>query len=86
MSDKKQSRVSIRFGEELYRLAIEMQKAHGATDISDYVRGLILEKAVEEGRSVKGLDLPGWLVGSSVHISRTAPAKDESPKAPAAKR
>lgn len=84
--DKKQSRISIRFDEQLFRVAADMQKEHGADDISDYIRGLIVLQAVQEGRSIRGVQIPGWISELILHTVRETGRQQEDPKARAARR
>lgn len=66
--EKKQTRASIRFGESLYKVALECAGRRNI-DISEYVRGLVAEDAAREGVSLSGVDLPGWIIGERVSIS-----------------
>jgi hypothetical protein len=83
-SDKK---VVVRFSEELHDLALQLQKQHGATDVSDYLRGLVVADAAREGRLIRGISIPAWVVGERIHLtSDKTKEQHDSPKAPAAKR
>lgn len=88
MSDKKHDRITVRFGERLYRLALELQRIHRARDFSGYLRGLVIRDAISEGRSIEDLDfdLPAWIWTPEIRARMGRPEADERPKSGAVRR
>ena len=84
--DKKQTgKITVRVDEELAKLAAQLAEERGATDVSDYVRGLLVADAATVDRNlIHGIPIPGWAVERVFQAGKEK--EREAPKAPAAKR
>jgi len=69
-NEKRTSKVTVRLEPRLRDLADAGAESRGASDISDYIRGLLLSDAHNLGAPLKGLDLPGWLIGEHLTIEK----------------
>ena len=55
-------RVNLRVEPALRNLIDELIKESGASDISDYLRGLVIAEAIESKKKMLGISIPAWLV------------------------
>lgn len=82
MSDKKHDRITVRFGEKLYRLALDLQRTHRAKNFSGYLRGLVIRDAINEGHSIEDLDFdpPTWIFTPDLRARMGSQEGTERPK------
>jgi hypothetical protein len=58
--DNSNDRITVRFG-ELMRLIPELIQENGATDVSEYIRGLVFEDARGRKKKMDGVPTPGHI-------------------------
>lgn len=76
-------RLNLRVEPELHRLALELVRERGARDLSDYIRGLLIDDAMEAEKQLRGVSIPGWLTDRRlILVRRDSEAHVPSPGAP----
>lgn len=71
-NEKRTAKITVRLEPGLRDMGKYLASKSGASDLSDYLRGLILADVISDGQVVTGIDIPGWLIGKHIDIRKRA--------------
>lgn len=71
--EKQGPAITVRLEPKLRELARILAKERGATDTSDYIRGLLVADAVKQNKPLSGIQIPGWLIDNLVELQLVTP-------------
>jgi hypothetical protein len=67
-NENQTGRVNVRFEPALKIVIDQLTKERGASDLSDYIRGLVIADAIAADKKMHGITIPGWLIGQRISI------------------
>lgn len=65
---KQDEKITLRLDPRLMEMARALVTERKAGTVSEYIRGLIIADAVKQGKSLSGIDIPGWLTDVLVEL------------------
>jgi hypothetical protein len=75
---KQDERIVIRLEPRLMEMARALVAERDSGTISEYIRGLIIADAAKQGKTLSGINIPGWLIDNLVVVQTLNPRSSAS--------